>query len=542
MSEELSRRSFIRGGAAAVAATAVGAAGVLSGCSSQDLSATGTAESQANENSKVPPAWDATVPEAWDREVEMLVLGCGIAGACGAVEGYDLGLDVLVVDAAPTITECCCTQSGGALCGCGTRIQEDFDVIDDVEVMIQDVRNDGGDLGDPEVIRAFCELSGETVDWLEDLGCDVIQNVSLNEPSHTIARTYNTNPPGNGLGWMEGLQGAIEERGIGVLSDTRAQKLYRDADGVVVGAHVEAKSGETLDIRATKGVLLAVGGLGNNVDMWNKHCLTMKELSSEAKRIVGAAPADVQGDGYRMLEEINGYCYPSPPNYGPGGVAVSNDGPASGILLPFNWKDSLIEVNKDGKRFNDESSFHVFYDLKTPLKQPEMWHVCIFDETARLGQNGQTNAQPIIDEATANGMDSVKTADTIEELAEMFGLPADAVRASVDEFNSYIGKTGETDPYGRTAFEGQKIETPPFWGIEENAIIGTSKGGSKVNPQAQVLDRHGEVITHLYAAGEIAFFPTSGNAAIHIVGGCNGSGANFGRIAARGIAEETALA
>ena len=63
-----------------------------------------------------------------------------------------------------------------------------------------------------------------------------------------------------------------------------------------------------------------------------------------------------------------------------------------------------------------------------------------------------------------------------------------------------------------------------------------------MNPQAQVLDRHGEVITHLYAAGEIAFFPTSGNAAIHIVGGCNGSGANFGRIAARGIAEETALA
>ena len=52
---------------------------------------------------------------------------------------------------------------------------------------------------------------------------------------------------------MEGLQGAIEERGIEVLSDTRAQKLYRDADGVVVGAHVEAKSGETLDIRATKG-------------------------------------------------------------------------------------------------------------------------------------------------------------------------------------------------------------------------------------------------------------------------------------------------
>ena len=81
MSEELSRRSFIRGGAAAVAATAVGAAGVLSGCSSQDLSATGTAESQANENSKVPPAWDATVPEAWDREVEMLVLGAVLSKA-----------------------------------------------------------------------------------------------------------------------------------------------------------------------------------------------------------------------------------------------------------------------------------------------------------------------------------------------------------------------------------------------------------------------------------------------------------------------------
>ena len=53
-----------------------------------------------------------------------------------------------------------------------------------------------------------------------------------------------------------------------------------------------------------------------------------------------------------------------------------------------------------------------------------------------------------------------------------------------------------------------------------------------------MLDRDGEVIPGLYAAGEAAFFPIHGNGSEHIVGGCNSSSGCMGRIAARSVAEE----
>ena len=37
----------------------------------------------------VPAQWDASLPSTWDREAEMVVVGCGIAGTCALLEGYE---------------------------------------------------------------------------------------------------------------------------------------------------------------------------------------------------------------------------------------------------------------------------------------------------------------------------------------------------------------------------------------------------------------------------------------------------------------------
>ena len=136
MATGISRRSFV----SAAAACTIGTAGAA---------AIRTAHA---EEGTVPPAWDSTVPEQWDREAQIVVLGCGIAGACGAVEAYDLGLDVLVVNAASDITDCCCTLSGGALCGYNSSLQQEAGIEDSAELMIADIKADGRDMGDPEVI------------------------------------------------------------------------------------------------------------------------------------------------------------------------------------------------------------------------------------------------------------------------------------------------------------------------------------------------------------------------------------------------------
>lgn len=523
----IARREFAKG---AAAGAAVAAAGTLA-----------ARAALASEGAEVPPAYDATVPETWDRECEVVVVGSGIAGCCAAVEGYDLGLDVLVVTATDDITDCSCTLSGGWLCGCGTSLQELDGIEDSVDLFVKDVRRDGGDFGDPDIIEAWAQISGDTVDWLWDLGCDVVPQTmdakaTAGSNSHSVARDYITYPTGNGLGWMTGLQGAIEERGIEVVYSTPVDKIYRAADGQVVGVHATAKAGGELNIRATKAVIMAAGGLGHNMDQWALYSPVMRVINEQAKRVICCAPDDVNGDSAVMLQQAGAFMYPTIANYGCSAIVVDPDEAPNGVLLPYVWPGALIEANADGNRFNDETSFSVFLSDKPYRDQPGMWFVVVFDSEALATADGQTYAQPILDKTAENGItETVCTSDTIEGIAEHFGMDPANLVAAVEDFNAHVDSQ-EPDQFGRTVFAG-KIATPPFYAIEQDLTVGTSKGGARINAQFQVIDNYDQIIPGLYAIGEAAFFLVHGNGQEHIVGGCNSSAACSGRIAARAIAQ-----
>lgn len=502
-----------------------------------------TSVAQAEEQT-APPAYDATVPDAWDVEAEVVVLGLGIAGCCAAVEAFDLGADVLAVNSAASAIDCSCTRSGGALCGVGSRIQKAAGVEDSVDQFVDDVRRDGGDAGDPDIIRAWGEISGETVDWLQDLGCDVIEEavdtrVSAGSEAHSVARVYFSNPESSGLGWMTGLQNAIEEREINVLWSTKATRLYRNAEGRVVGVHVEAMDGSSeQNIGATKGVILAVGGLGRDLEAHQYFTPSMREVVAEAAEVNFGCSENCIGNGYQMARDIDAYVFNSPPTQG-SNTRINDHGEVYGAgWLEYIWGHDagIIEVNLNGERFNDECSFDDFYNRKMWSKQPKMESVIIFDNDSLTSERGQAYVQSLIDVAQASGVDTVQSADTIEGLAEAFGIPADTLAATVEDFNSHVDSQ-EPDEFGRTSF-AMKIQTPPFWGGRTDVVVGISKGGCKIDTQARVIDTKGNVIPGLYAAGEIAFAQAHGDARTHIIGGPNGSAACYGRIAARSVMAE----
>ena len=263
----ISRRSLVSGAVAT---------GVLGSCAAT--------RAFADEAPAAAPAkWDAAMPEAWDREVGVVIAGTGIAGASAAVEAFDAGMDVLVLTATDDIIDCSCTISGGALSGCCTSLQEDEGIEDSVEAFIRDIRADGGDFGDLECVTAWAENSGDTVDWLIDLGCEV-NSMVMQPESHSVARSYNSLPAGNGLGWMEGLKGAIEERGVEVIYSTPVTRIYREADGRVVGIEATPKDGSgPINVKATQGIIMATGGIGSNVDLPDQYYAVMRRIEEEAK-------------------------------------------------------------------------------------------------------------------------------------------------------------------------------------------------------------------------------------------------------------------
>lgn len=495
--------------------------------------------SAQEEGGPAEPSYDATVPETWDRETEVLVLGLGIAGCCAIVEANDLGAKVLGVNSAASVIDCSCTRSGGWICGVGARIQQADGIEDSVGTFVDDIRMDGGDAGDPDIIRAWGEISGETIDWLEDLGCDIDQHThdartEAGSDSHSVARDYISNPVGSGLGWMQGLDGAIEERGIEVLWSTKATRLFRNAEGRVVGAHVEAMDGSSVaDIGASKGVILAVGGLGRNLAAHKTYTPSMREVVNEATEVNFGCSENCLGNGYQMAKDIDAYVFNSPPTQG-SSTRINNQGEVYGAgWLEYIWGHDagIIEVNDDGRRFNDECSFEDFYNKKMWSKQPGMESFIIFDSDTLATENGQAYAQPIIDLAESTGAGTVFSADTLEGLAEAINVPADALLDTVESFNAHVDSQ-EPDEFGRTSF-AMKVQTPPFYAGRTAVVVGISKGGCKIDPQARVIDNKDQVIPGLYAAGEIAFAQAHGDARTHIVGGPNSSAACFGRIAAR---------
>ena len=519
----ISRRSLVSGAVAT---------GVLGSCAATRAFADETLAA-------APAKWDAAMPEAWDREVGVVIAGTGIAGASAAVEAFDAGMGVLVLTATDDIIDCSCTISGGALSGCCTSLQEDEGIEDSVEAFIRDIRADGGDFGDLECVTAWAENSGDTVDWLIDLGCEV-NSMVMQPESHSVARSYNSLPAGNGLGWMEGLKGAIEERGVEVIYSTPVTRIYREADGRVVGVEATPKDGSgPINVKATQGIIMATGGIGSNVDLWAMYAPVMQQIKKEAKAMLSCAPVDVNGKGIELLRDVDAYIGLTVPNYGGGGIVVDPNKPANATLLPYSWKDHpLIEVNANGERFNNESSFSEYFDQKPYRDQPGMWHVVVFDENGRMSEGGQRFGQVILDACAESGItDTVFSANTLEELADHYGMDPQKLVAAVDDYNAHVDSQ-EADAFGRTEFVS-KIDTPPFWGIEQDIVFATSKGGAKINARAQVLDNMGQVIPGLYAAGEVAFFPIHGNGKIHIVGGCNGSAATYGRIAVWSIAEDS---
>jgi succinate dehydrogenase/fumarate reductase flavoprotein subunit len=131
-------------------------------------------------------------------------------------------------------------------------------------------------------------------------------------------------------------------------------------------------------------------------------------------------------------------------------------------------------------------------------------------------------------------------------LAQHLGLPEGALESTVERWNANVATgvdpefhRGESahdrwwgDPYQKGKVEGTlgPLTDPPFYAMELSiGTIGT-KGGPKVNANAQVIDLDGNVISGLYAVGNAS--SPLGNA-YGGPGGTLGPGMSFGWLAGR---------
>lgn len=220
-----------------------------------------------------------------------------------------------------------------------------------------------------------------------------------------------------------------------------------------------------------------------------------------------------------------------------------------------------LTVNENGERFTNEDA--EFEQLNNELRyQPKPgWYSQIFDANYvdQVTEWGGKATAPEkleiympdieMDRSVESGAGVLEylidthRCDTLEELAEALGIPADALIASVDRYNELVDAGFDSD-FGKKTCYMKRVDTPPFYGIHKHIRVSALCAGMTVNANYQVTKADGTVIPNLWAtgfgAGQLCGLPdwsmyTGGMSAGH----CMTSGRYCGIAAATGKYEPT---
>ncbi|HNC70137.1 MAG TPA: FAD-binding protein, partial [Pseudomonadales bacterium] len=347
---------------------------------------------------------------------------------------------------------------------------------------------------------------------------------------------------GNAL--IGALRLSLRDRGIALWLNAPARHLLVER-GQVCGAEIE-REGTTTVVRARHGVLLATGGFDNN------QALRERFLPQPTRTEWSCGNPYSTGDAVAMAEEVGaGLELMDEAWWGPT-VVVPGEERARMLVIEKSLPGGII-VNRNGERFVKETA--AYNDIVKAMyanhseRSPCVPAYLVFDANFRrkypCGPLLPGAQQPdwMVPEAIRRQF--IRKAYTLEGLAKLFGIDAGGLRATVAKMNRFAATGIDEDFHrGENAFDrffGDKSVTPnpclapmvrpPFYGFEVwPGELGT-KGGISVDEHARVLDRSGNVIAGLYAAGNCSA-PVMGRT-YPGAGSTLGPSATFGYVAAR---------
>ncbi|KUM89181.1 MULTISPECIES: 3-oxosteroid 1-dehydrogenase [Streptomyces] len=352
----------------------------------------------------------------------------------------------------------------------------------------------------------------------------------------TKAALLGQTPLTMGQSLAAGLRKGLLDAGVPVHLNTPLTELYVE-NGTVAGAVTPGGL-----YRARRGVIVGSGGFEHNAAMRAQY--QRQPIGTEWT--VGAK--ENTGDGIRAGQRLGA------------DVALMDDawwGPA--IPLPGDPYFCLAErtlpggliVNAAGRRFVNEAApysdvVHTMYDRNPTDPDIPAW--LIVDQNYRNRYLFRDIAPTFVLPDDWYGSGAVHKAWTFDALAMSIGVPAAALRTTVDRFNSLALK-GDDPDFGRgdSAYDHYYTDPsvlpnsclaplwlPPYYAFRlVPGDLGT-KGGLVTDARARVLRPDGSVVPGLYAAG-------NASAAVmgHSYAGAGstiGPAMTFGYVAARDLA------
>ncbi len=371
--------------------------------------------------------------------------------------------------------------------------------------------------GSYDLIYTLCSNSLDTYHWLGDTVGVALSDTITSPVGSLWLRGHNFETK---QGVFDASLSYVEEHGGELMLETKAEHLLMDGDKVT-GVSAVMSDGTEVVIHAN-AVILTTGGFGANEEMVREYNTYWPAIPEGIKT---TCVASATGDGIGLALEAGA----SLVDMGltqlmPTASAVTGQ-LADGLLVPSQY---YMFVNQEGNRFvNEYAERDTLAAAALSQTDGVFYHIA---DQAMIPTLQNMATQEDVDAMVEKGI--MYKADTLEELAEMIGCPAENLIASVEKYNSYVD-AGEDPDFGKNVF-GTKIETAPYYAVIEKPSVHHTMGGVQINTDAQVLNENGEVIEGLFAAGEVTGGIHAGN---RLGGNAIADCMVFGRIAGANAAK-----
>lgn len=429
-------------------------------------------------------------------EVDVLVCGQGPAGMAAALACAEKGLHTVAVEKGASPTWRSATM--GAF---HDRVHEKFGVTFDTKQWLDDAMVNCSYRGEQTIYQKWIDTCDEAVNWfLDELDVPLEDyfltfnagdfrdfNAAYDELS--LSRSWNTsfNIPLTTEEISAKLQQKIQKAGAKVLFNTPVVQLVTEQDRVV-GAIVKGEAGAGyVKYLTTKGVVLATGGYEFNPEKLAACCrprdLALGHWMNGTKTNTG--------DGHEMAKAIG---------------AMEDEYPHPLMLDPEQLMPYL-RVNKRGVRFTAE--YEAYNHLSNAIQaQPGAYDFYIVDANvmdivSSIWTPSSSCYGPKEVWAGAATSDKALKADTLEELAQKMGVPADAFVSTIKHWNEMCD-AGEDRDFHFPGKMMHKIDTAPFYATKEMASALCTAGGLQITDKSEVLNTNAEPIKGLYAIGNVS--------------------------------------
>ena len=493
-------------------------------------------------------------------DCDVLVVGAGTSGSFAACAAVEEGARTILIE---KFNHDMASGIRDTLAACGSKQQmEDGDDVDK-NTAINHLCNWSQGYTRRSLAKVWADNSGEAIDWFADRLAEGGMQFLHEIDNHELASNYEFLDVGHSTQYydeyyeqltMDKLFDYAVPKGLDIHYETTMVKLEKDGERVCGLIAVNAE-GKFVRYKASKGVIMATGGYGSNMEM----VATLQPWTLE-QICVNYNKSGSKGDGIKaclwagaVMDTVH-----SSMIFDRGAIKPDETG-LPGQSVPGGWfwmgSQPFLKVNLRGERFMNEYQPYD-YVLHQASMQPSHTYATVWDSTyesdvERFATHGcsrlyphENGTQSVFPMAMIVGMNAgleeegyIVRADSIEELAEKLNLPVETFVKTVVRYNELAAK-GEDEDFGKESYRLSTLDTPPYFGTRQcGGYFICTMDGIQIDDNLHAIRADGSAIDGLYVVGDCSGNYFAGSYPNLMGGAAAGRSTTFGRVAGKNAAK-----